>query len=215
MIFTRLSDNEKYGAANIGNTTSYVISGISGQAQYTFEVFGVNNCQPGERASITSGTIAGPVLAARPTGNGGQVLGVTTDQQLTAEITAASPKPQPSPSPKTTKPQVLGETTEVCTQGTVVLPLVFLVGQVLILIAAEYFYRTDSGLLRYYIAAGVVLASVGLFYLLGGCNCDPASWQGMICQWYWLIALATGLVIRGIGLAVTQPKSKAKHSSSK
>jgi hypothetical protein len=203
LIFTRVSDGEQYGASNIGNTTSYTINGISGQAQYRFEVFGVNDCQPGDRATITSTTIAGPVLATRPTGNGGQVLGATTDAEFAEEIAATEeePTPSPKPSPKVAvaAPQVLGATTEICTQGSPWLPIIFLVAQLIFLATIEYVYRTDKGYTRYALAAGITVASIGLFYLLGGCACDPASWQGMLCQWFWIPAVLVGVLTRLVG----------------
>ncbi|HYD35405.1 MAG TPA: SdrD B-like domain-containing protein [Vitreimonas sp.] len=75
LVFTRQSDGAQFGSTNIGNVTSYTINGISGGADYTFEVFGVNGCMPGPRSVIRGRRITGPVLTARPVGQDGTVLG--------------------------------------------------------------------------------------------------------------------------------------------
>jgi hypothetical protein len=78
LAFTRNSDGAQYGASNIGNVTSYTINGISGGDAYTFEVFGVNGCAPGQRARIASQRVIGRVLTTRPVGQDGTVLGIET-----------------------------------------------------------------------------------------------------------------------------------------
>lgn len=77
LIFTRLRDGAKYGSTNIGNVTSYTITNIPGEENYEFEIFGVNDCAPGQSAKISQ-LVAGGATTGRPAGQGGEVLGVNT-----------------------------------------------------------------------------------------------------------------------------------------
>ncbi len=73
LLFTRKSDGTVFGASNIGNVTSYKINGISAGA-YTFEIFAVHGCMPGDKVSLSTGVV-GSVLSGRPVGENGTVLG--------------------------------------------------------------------------------------------------------------------------------------------
>lgn len=215
LIFTRTSDGAAYGAANIGNVTSYQIEGISGQASYTFEVFAVNDCQPGDRAAITSTTFSGPVIETRPSGQDGQVLGVTTeDEELEAfTVTAiATPTPSPSPTPRpelaNAAGQVLGDT--VCSAEQGYLPIGLLLLLVGIAVAIELILKKDTTMTPWMLSVGAVVGIVGLYYLIGKCECNDGSLLNVICDWFWLIALAIGAGGRGVGLLVRNNTSKKK-----
>jgi hypothetical protein len=102
LIFTRLSDGAKYGSTDIGFGTTYTITNISGGDTYKFEVFGVNDCAPGQSATITQ-FVGGGIILGRPAGQGGQVLGVNTATESGAIAT-----------PSTATPMVLGSNTATC-----------------------------------------------------------------------------------------------------
>ncbi len=114
--FIRLSDGARYGSPQFGdsNTTSYTITNLSGQAAYRFELMAVNDCKPGERAIVTSTQITGPAINeaddGRPEGEDGQVLGTSTDEEITetGEITSGV-------SDNNLLGSVLGASTEDCT----------------------------------------------------------------------------------------------------
>jgi hypothetical protein len=101
-------NTSQYGAAQIGDSTTvtYTINGISGGQNYTFQLRGVNGCQPGEAATVST-AVGGGVLTTRPTGTGGQVLGVSTGGSA---IDDATPSATVSPAPTAPiTPQVLGD----------------------------------------------------------------------------------------------------------
>jgi hypothetical protein len=184
LIFTRNSDGAQYGSTNIGNVTSYTINGVSGGAGYTFQIFGVNDCAPGSRGTAVSGIIPGPVLAARPTGPGGEVLGVEEDLE-------ASPSPVASP---TSAGLVAGATTQ-CVQWRYYIPLIFLLVQFLLILLIEYMRRHDGSILKLFLVVGVTLLSIGLFYWLRECDCYSHTFWSWLCKWYWLVSLLlTGLL---------------------
>jgi len=95
LIFTRISDGAKYGSTDIGNGTSYTITNIPGGDTYKFEVFGVNDCAPGQSATINQ-LIGGGVTTGRPTGQGGQVLGLNTATASGTTVTSPTTSPTPT-----------------------------------------------------------------------------------------------------------------------
>jgi hypothetical protein len=184
LVFTRTSDGAQYGSSNIGNVTSFTVQNLSGGANYTFEVFGVNGCAPGPRSStVNTGNVPGPFIASRPIG-GGQVLGTTT----------ASPSPSPSASPApSASPTVLGTTDEaVCKQYNQYIPWILLVVQLVFILGVEYYLRRDSGWTKHYLAVAITLASIVIFYLIRECDCygkQGFSILVWLCTWYWLVSL--------------------------
>ncbi|MCD6226154.1 fibronectin type III domain-containing protein [bacterium] len=68
------SGNYLYGNPNVGNVTSYTVSGLSGGVTYYFVVKGVNDCAPGP-FSDEAVAVAGGTLAAAGPAVGFEVLG--------------------------------------------------------------------------------------------------------------------------------------------
>ncbi len=195
LFFTRTSDGAEYGAPNIGNVTSYTITNLSGGANYSFQVFGVNGCAPGPRSgTASSGTVPGGFIAARPLGPGGQVLGVT-----------ASPSPTPAPSVSPTPSpvgEIQGVTTDVCTNLRRFVPWILLVIQFFFILFFEYRYRTDSGWTKHILAIVITVVSIILFYLLRQCQCyGEWSWLAWLCKWYWIVATVLTLLLKGFSYA--------------
>lgn len=202
--FTRTSDGEQYGSPNIGNVTSFTVQQLSGGANYTFEVFGVNGCAPGPRSNQAgTGVVPGPFIEGRPTG-GGQVLGETDE---------ASPSPSPSPSP-TIEGSVEG-VSSVCEQWRFYVPWILLVMQLLFVLASEYFFRKDRGLTKHFIAVGITLVSIFLFYLLRACDCYQGGSFSILlflCEWYWVVALVLTAIEKGFSYAFIEEVEEKQDS---
>lgn len=192
LIFTRLSDGEQYGSTNIGNTTSYTITNLSGGAQYTFEVFAVNDCQPGERASVTtSTTVPGPIISSRPQGQDGQVLGASTE-------VLESPTPAPIKLSQPANPAVLAATDEVgevCSESADFIPWVLLLIQAVVLAVTLYLLKKDESVLKHVMVGIVTGLSIIFFYLFKECDCDAGTILAWLCSWYWVVSLAESISI--------------------
>jgi hypothetical protein len=52
--------------------------------------------------------------------------------------------------------------------------------------------------MKFGLYALVTIGSIGLFYLLGSCNCgSTATLLGMLCTWYWLVSAVLSGLVRG------------------
>ena len=211
LFFTRTSDGAEYGAPNVGNVNSYTITNLSGGANYSFQVFGVNDCAPGPRSGAAgSGLVPGPFIAARPIGAGGQVLGVATE---------ASPSPEPSPSPSPTPSplgQVAGAAIEACARWRFYIPWILLIAQAAFIAATEYYFRRDARLTKYFFSAGITLASIALFYWLRECDCYGRwSWLVWLCRWYWVVSLLLTLLLRLFSYAFVEETEEVEERPKK
>jgi hypothetical protein len=200
LVFIRNSDGAQYGAPNIGNVTTYTINQISGGANYTFQVFGVNDCAPGPRSnSSRSRVIPGPFLGGRPVGQGEEVLGVSTEP-------SATPSATPSPSPTTAAGQVLGETT--CIDWYRYIPWILLVVQALFILFWEWRLKDDDHPTKHLIALITTIVSIVIFYLVRHCDCyGEWSWLAWLCKWYWLVSIILTLLIKGFSYAFLDESS--------
>jgi hypothetical protein len=208
IFFTRNSDGAQYGAPNIGNVTTYTITNLSGGANYSFQVFGVNGCAPGPRSgAAASGQVPGPFIATRPVGGGGEVLGETT----------ASPTPTPTPS---ASPSVLGQiagtTTEICASWKRYVPWILLVVQFIIIFGVEYRYRYSTSLNKHIFAVLVTALSIFLFYWLRECPCyGEWNWLAWLCKWYWIVAIVLTLLVKGFSYAFLDESSEMRDKPKK
>jgi fibronectin type III domain protein len=185
LIFTRNSDGAQYGASNIGNVTSYTINNLSGGDSYTFEIFGVNSCMPGDRTAVSSANIPGGLIEGRPFGPGGQVLGVT-DEDATPEAEFTDQGDG----------QVAGAT-DVCKDWKLYIPWILLVAQIVLTVGIDYYFKKDHQRTKLYIAIGITLASIAIFYLVRECQCyTQVSLLTWLCKWYWAVSLTIALLIR-------------------
>lgn len=195
LIFTRNADGEQYGAPNIGNVTSYTVTNLSGGgANYTFQVFGVNDCAPGPFSNgAETGGIPGPVIESRPVGGDGQVLGETDTEP------DASPEPSPESSPSPAG-EVAGAAT--CVTWKLYIPWILLIAQAGLILANEYYFRQKKGMTKHYVTIGITLASIFIFYLVRECDCyDGNFWLVFLCRWYWLVSLLLSVFLRGFSYA--------------
>jgi hypothetical protein len=207
IFFTRNSDGAQYGAPNIGNVTSYTINNLSGGANYSFQVFGVNGCAPGPRSgtAVTS-RVPGSFIAARPIGSGGEVLGATT----------ASPSPTPSPSPSPIVGQVEGASTDICFNWKKYVPWILLVIQFIIILGVEYRYRYSSSRNKHIVAVIVTALSIFIFYILRDCPCyGEWNWLAWLCKWYWLVSILLTLLIKGFSYAFLDESSEMRDKPKK
>lgn len=196
LVFTRTSDGAQYGSANIGNVTSFTVDNLSGGANYSFEVFGVNGCAPGPRSTIaSSGNVPGPFIGGRPTG-GGQVLGDTDPD--------ATPSPTPSVTNTGTTGEVAGATDDTCEPWRMYVPWILLVAQLVFVLANEYYFRKDQGMTKHFLTVGITLVSIFLFYLLRSCPCYSSGnlWILVwLCTWYWVVSLLLSALVRAVSYA--------------
>ncbi|MCD8484018.1 fibronectin type III domain-containing protein [Candidatus Woesebacteria bacterium] len=172
--FIRISDGARYGANNIGNVTSYTITNLSGQAAYRFELFAVNDCKPGDRAIVQSGTITGAVIdeatSGRPTGEDNQVLGVTTDE--TSDSDENGEIASGVSEENSFLDNVLGASTENCSVPGWWWSIIAIYLVALLLIHAMFEGRVRSG--AHLVAA---LATAAALY---GVLCMPWFWIAMV-----------------------------------
>lgn len=203
LVFTRNSDGEQYGSPNIGNVTSYTVTNLSGGANYTFQVFGVNDCAPGPRSNQAgSGLIAGSIITSRPIGSDGDVLGVETETPVAeSEETGILGA-------------VEGVTSEVCTTWRLYIPWILLIAQAVFIFINEYYFRRKRTNTKHFLTLGITLASIAIFYLVRECNCyGDWSWLVWLCRWYWLVSAIISVVLRFFSYAFVEEITD--HSSSK
>lgn len=108
--FRRQSDGAEYGSPNVGNVTSYTITNIPGDVSYSFSVFGVNDCMPGERGS-TSGIPLGTLVLGKPEGEDKQMF-LLKEDSLKQQVLSPNTQEPPTTDHKTdTGGFVLGTST--------------------------------------------------------------------------------------------------------
>ncbi len=195
VIFFKDANGNEYSVPSryVGNNTSYTIRNISG-GQWTFEVAAVggnNNLCSGPRAVITE-TIPGGQVSGRPIGQGGEVLGVDDE-----------PTPTPTATPEPTeKPGDVAGTTDECVIWKLYIPWILLIAQFVLILGSEYYFRKDKKWTKHYVAVGMTLASIFIFYLVRECQCyDTGSWLVWLCKWYWVVSLLLSLLLKGVSYA--------------
>lgn len=181
LTFTRNSDGATYGSPNIGNTNTYTVTNLSGGANYTFQVYGVNDCAPGPLSNSNgSGQVPGPTIQGNPTGPGGEILGVTEPKTETASGSGQSNQ--------TEEGQVAGETT--CETWKSYLPWYLLLIQIIVVLILELIMPAKkAGLIRYLFSAIVMTIGIIVFYILRECSCFSFAFLAILCKWYWLFAI--------------------------
>lgn len=183
LVFTR-SDGEVYGANNIGNVTDYTINNLAPGFTYTFEVLGVNDCQPGGRAIVTSPAIGGAVVEGRPVGPEGEVLGVAEEESQTQETTQVDKQGE-----------VAGLVT--CIKIKYFLPWIVLAVQAVLILLSEYIQRKKHHWLKILILGLLTAGSILIFNLLKECNCYlDLSLLAWFCRWYWVAAVVVTLILK-------------------
>ncbi len=198
-LFFTGSNGGNHGASNIGNINSYTVDNLSGGVTYTFEVFGVNGCMPGDRSNTViegSALTGGPVIGG-PTGPAGEVLGVDTEVDENGNPIDGSEEVESAG-------EVLGDSIGVCVNWKQYLPLIMLGLQLLLVILIEVFmrdFRTGK-----YIALGIASVCVAAaFYWLRDCDCSgTVQILGILCQWFWIVALFVLSFVRVSANAVNE-----------
>jgi hypothetical protein len=211
LIFTRTSDGEQYGSTNIGNVTEFTVTNLSGGANYSFEVFGVNGCAPGPRGTAGSGTVPGPFIGGRPLG-GGQVLGDDTTEEEDEETEQAAEETDQQ-SEDEDAGLVAGAVDDQCQPWRFYVPWILLVSQGLLVLVNEYYFKKDHGLTKHFVTIGITLASIFLFYLLRSCPCYESGSLWILvwlCTWYWLVAAAGTIGLRLISYAFIEEVEETK-----
>jgi len=85
IVYGRSSGHYIYGNPNVGKTTSYVVSGLSGGTAYYFAVKAVNDCAPGPFSNEVSEVAIGGTVTTGPA-TGFQVLGAKSDTNQKGQL---------------------------------------------------------------------------------------------------------------------------------
>jgi hypothetical protein len=183
-----------YGNNNIGNQTSYTVTGLTPGNQYFFQVLGVNGCAPGPRSNEIS-TIGNAVgLGA----NVNAPAGFSTDQVL-GEATGEA---KPASESEGNSGDILGA--QACTPWRPFLPIIFLVVQIILSIVVYAVYRRpDNKMKQIGVVVAVVVTNL-LFYYLRNCDCSNITILSLLCQWYIVVSIATALVTQFINYALIE-----------
>lgn len=182
-----------YGNNNVGNVTTYTVSGLTSGTQYFFQVLGINGCAPGRRSN--EATTAGRLLPAstqvgRPAGfSPDQVLGVTED--ASGEADQANQEGA-----------VLGDAT--CAPWKRFLPLILLAIQFVVSLVIYVIYRNPGNRLKHVSALIADIALTALFYYLRNCDCSQVSFLSLLCKWYIIAAIAMALVTQFVNYALIE-----------
>ncbi len=105
-----LSKNKPlYGVANVGNVTSFKISGLAGGVTYYFSVKAVNDCTPGESSNEVAVKVGGKFINSPAEGFSPVVLGKTKAQiKSNSAIKAATSKPAVFNNEVVSQPKISG-----------------------------------------------------------------------------------------------------------
>jgi hypothetical protein len=164
-----------YGAANVGNVTTFTVNQLSAGQIYYFEVAGVNGCKPGPWSNQSSVSPSGAVLALGPAaGFTEQVLGATT----------ASPEPSATPETLgTPSGEVKGETTCI---GNPWWWIPLLIEAAILLI---YIFINPNRPKYWWLIPVVLAIASQIVHYFWGCRC-----LGRLCNWYWLFNLIIAVI---------------------
>lgn len=182
-----------YGNNSVGNVTTYVVTGLTPNTEYFFQVIPLNGCAPGPRSNeiSTSGNAAGANVTAPGGFTANQVLGVQE----------ASGGAQPNGG--TTNGEVLGEQST-CQPWKQFLPLIFLAVQVIISVAIYMIFKNPENKVKQIAVVVTIIITSVLFYFLRECNCAQLSIFAVLCKWYLVVAILVGLFTQFINYALIE-----------
>lgn len=189
-----------YGNNNVGNQTSYTVTNLVPGNNYYFQVLGINGCAPGPRSNevSTGGSALGlGATVSAPSGfTPQQVLGVTTDATAEATVNEATPSGN--------NPQILGAIQEACQAWKPFLPLIIIVIQILISLIIYIVFRNPENKLKQVSVVVVICVLTLIFYLLRNCDCSTIGILTLLCKWYFVLAIAVGLITQFINYALIE-----------
>jgi len=189
LFFTNTRTGQVYGASNIGYTNTYTINGISGGDTYVFRIFAINDCMPGDESTLST-LVTGPVLATRPVGPEGEVLGVEDE-----EGEGEGQQQEDGMTEQEREAAVKGTQDNACSTFKINILWILLVIQLIAILGVDYKYKTDDSKKKHFIAAGTTVLSIIAFYIFSDCDCyGDTSLPALLCRWYWLVSMVeTGL----------------------
>ena len=189
------SGNYIFGATNVGDTTVYTVTELSGATTYFFQVAGVNDCAPGPWSNESSATPPGAVLGLGFPAGFTQILGETTQS---AQETEEEPSWTINQSG-----QVLAES-DCQTQIPWWVPLLIQLALTLLLVVI-----TRGSQLRNRIAWIILLMGIlsELSHIYIGCPCE----ENNLCRWYGVI----NILIIALGLLLRSKLELKDHSNPK
>ncbi|MBD3279305.1 MAG: hypothetical protein GF390_01175 [Candidatus Pacebacteria bacterium] len=202
LVFTRVSDGEQYGSADVGNTNTYTVTNLSGGELYEFTVFAVNETQAGPRSNqVRTGVVTGETVSSRPIGEDGQVLGVDTsdqEQEQTSDLEmtpSLQPSQQPQPPNDLALGQVAGEHTSSCDVLGKFLPWLILLAQLIGVLGVTLKFKKQS-LTKLFLLIVITGLSIVSYYWLRNEACLAAGqWLSLLTQWYAVIAVGLSLLV--------------------
>lgn len=189
----------QYGNNNVGNVSTYTVTGLVPGFQYYFQVLGVNGCEPGPRSNevVTVGTPVGGAVVAAPGGFApDQVLGVATQSE---------PLPSAGIEPFQAG-EVLGA--EVCRDWKKYLPWILLIAQAVLIAIGYLLQRAPVFFLK---QAGMMIWTAGsilIYYWLRECDCYSGGALSWLCQWYWWAALLESTALWAVNHFFIQRKPR-------
>lgn len=181
-----------FGNTNIGNSTSYTVTGLTSGNQYYFQVLGVNGCAPGPRSNevFTQGQpVVTPVLSP-PGFTPGEVLG---------ESTEILPSSSLFPTPPPIQSFILGAETasfiNQCKETNWWLAIILLLIQSIAIVGGQFLVAQSIWKRKIVLSGSLTLLSIYLFYVLSACNCEEGSLLFWLCRLYWLVSVGlTGVI---------------------
>ena len=177
------SGNYIFGATNVGDTTVYTVTELSGATTYFFRVAGVNDCMPGPWSNETSATPPGAVLGLGFPAGFTQILGEATESAQEPEEELSWTINQSG--------QVLSES-ECQTQIPWWVPLLIQLILTILLVMITRDSRLRNRVFLTILFIGLVSELTHVYF---GCPCDKENW----CQWYGvmnIVIIAIGLLLR-------------------
>lgn len=189
-----------YGNNNIGNQTSYTVTGLTPGNQYFFQVLGINGCAPGPRSNEIS--TGGNLLGAGTTVNAPN--GFSSEQVLGVE-TEASDEATPS-GDVSGAGDILGldDIKEACQTWKPFLPVIMLAIQIVLSLIIYVLFRKPENRVKQVAVIAVILISTLIFYLLRNCDCGSITFLSVLCRWYIVLAVIAGLVTQFMNYALIE-----------
>ncbi|MEA2056590.1 MAG: fibronectin type III domain-containing protein, partial [Patescibacteria group bacterium] len=206
IIYYGVNPGDYVYAANVGDTTSYTVEGLTAGSYY-FVVRAVDSV---DNQSPNSNEVNGNLAIGAAGATGGAAEGFAPAGEVAGTQTEEEGEGESESQKQATSGEVKGVQTS-CKQWRISILWILLALQAAALFAVEIYYRKDRSAVKHVISLGIALTSILLFYLLGKCTCyADGSLASSVCNWYWAASLGMTFVVKMIGYGFIEIVSK-KH----